>query len=327
MSNHTKTLVYSISLLFLFTLSDEALAVSMQTTTVYSQTLGSPITTANTEPMDKGSWSISERFEYTKNKAFSDNELLAMPWAESQNNYKVDYLVLNYGLTETLFTGLMVPYTSTGGLKSVSTRSLLTATPSLTAPRTISGMGDINLYSLWRIAKSTNGFSTSLFTGINMPTGKTSIADSDGVAFSSSDQPGGGDWGGMIGVIFSQDWPRFSLSENFTYTMNTMGKQNTLLGDLFDYNFAFVYALYERKNQQLDSIVELNGEYSAKDIIYSVADPDSGGSSIFALYGLRGSIDEVSLYIGITQPLLEKYYGTQVTSRWGLVTGLDYTIE
>ncbi|WP_019217540.1 hypothetical protein [Legionella tunisiensis] len=73
--------------------------------------MGTPITTSTADSLDKGSWSFSGRSEYYRFKPLSDQILLADPISESQQALLVNYLMINYGITDHLTLGTTLPHT------------------------------------------------------------------------------------------------------------------------------------------------------------------------------------------------------------------------
>lgn len=295
----------------------------------YSIGLGSPITTAITDPMDKGGWGISQRAEYYPSKPFSDLELSHHLGSESQNLFIINYLMINYGLGENITIGTSLPYIYTSGIRTASLNEELD-TINISNLGNISAISDTTLFSLWRVFdESQHPFSMAFLAGINTPTGKTSERDREGEVFAAADQTGSGSWAPFGGMIFTKKWDKVLISTNLIYTQSTEGAQQTQLSSLLDVYVATVFQLYEDRRSQihLDGILELNGEYSTPSTIAGIIDPDSGGSSLFFIPGFRLNItSSVSLYLGGSIPILEHYNGMQVKSKWGAIGGIDFSI-
>ncbi|WED43643.1 hypothetical protein [Legionella cardiaca] len=295
----------------------------------YSMGLGAPIVTSTTDTLDKGSWSGNQRTEYYRFNTLSDATLLEFPLAESQKSLLINYFMLGYGLTNDFTVSVNLPVQRTYNLRAVNEidddDSFVVADLG-----NISGLSDATVFGLWRTAKGDSKrfpLSMALLFGINMPTGKTTAKTKDGELFSASDQPGTGAWVPVGGIIFSKKWHDLTLSSNFIYTQMTKGTQDTILGSYFDYNFALDYPLFEHEgkhNYNFEGILEIAGEYVAKDKIHSIKDPNSGGNSIYLNPGFRANIeDNISCYLSIGIPVSERLNGTQVTSKYAIYTGID----
>ncbi|MBL7481538.1 hypothetical protein IZU94_16370 [Legionella sp. 27fs60] len=299
-----------------------------QPTINYSTGLGTPITTATTDTSDKGGWGVSQRAEYFSYKPFSDLELMQNPEAESQNAYFINYLMINYGLTNNITVGAILPYVYSSNLRAAS----LDESSMVSQLGNISGVSDTNLFSVWKLVEEDKSpISMALLTGINAPTGKTSVLDNEGVFFAASDQPGSGAWSPFAGLIFTKKWDRFLLSSNLIYTQYTEGSQNTTLGSIVNYNFAAVIDLYDNPNKnkpfQLDGILEINGEYNYDTIIDGISEPNSSSSSIFLTPGLRANFGSaVSIYFGANLPLMEYYHGISAKTNYSFIGGVDISL-
>jgi hypothetical protein len=288
--------------------------------------VGSPINTFTTDTMDKGSWGVSERADYYNNRTFSYLKMLADPVAEGQSGYFVNYLMINYGLTDNLTIGGTLPYSSIRNLQISNGEN----SPLVTHLGNSSGVTNANMYALWRLVDyDTHPLALALLLGVNTPTGANKIQDNTGALFPTSYQPATGAWAPMAGVVFSKYWKKIEISSNMLYIQNTLGTQNTILGSLFDYNFALVYELYTSKKTDfnINGVLELNGEYAGKNKTNGIKDPYSGGNSIFLLPGLRANVnDTISLYSAVTIPLNESYNGSQVKTYYGVITGIDISL-
>ncbi|WP_019217541.1 hypothetical protein [Legionella tunisiensis] len=175
--------------------------------------------------------------------------------------------------------------------------------------------------------------STALIFGVNAPIGRTNVMTNYGVPFATSDQPGTGSWDPFVSLVFSKKWGDLSLNADCTYTHTTKGAQATTLGKVVDYDFAIVYPLIAQNNKDktvnytIDGIVELNGEYFTQDTIAGINDPNSGGNSLFFSPGFRVNIaDKLSFYLGVGFPIAETLRGTQVNSKYGIISGIDLVL-
>lgn len=304
-------------------------AVPSQKSINYSSGIGSPITTAIADPMDKGGWGVSQRAEYYPSKPFSDFELSQQPGSESLNFSLINYFILNYGLGENLTIGASLPYLYTSRIRTATLNEELD-TLNISNLGNISAISDTTLFSLWRaFDESQHPFSMAFLAGINTPTGKSSERDREGELFAAADQPGSGSWTPFGAMIVTKKWEKVLISTNLIYTQSTEGAQQTKLSSFFDVYIGAVFELYEERSSRihLDGILELNGEYATPSTIAGIIDPDSGGSSLFFIPGFRLNINSsVSLYLGGSIPILEHYNGMQVNSKWGAIGGIDFSI-
>jgi len=290
--------------------------------------IGAPITAFAAETMDKGDWGLSQRTEYYRNNPFSNNTLINDPQAESQTGTLFNYLMLNYGLSNSLTIGASLPYIYTSNLKIGQINDF--NIPEILPLGNISGLSDLSLYALTQIIKDEQApFLFSLILGLTLPTGKTNSRDSTGALFSLSDQPGNGGYSAIGGLVLSKEMKPIELSFNILYTQNTQGSQQTTIGSAWNYNVAAVYEFYrqDEKHHSLDAIVELNGAIVAEDTISGFKDGNSGGDNLLLLTGLRDNFKNgASMYFGLTFPLMERYHGAQVSTKYGLIGGIDLSL-
>lgn len=296
----------------------------------YSAELGGPISTTTADTLAKGELGFSQRIEYYPFTPLSNLELVQNPLAESQNANVIDYFMMFYGLTDNITIGASLPlvfHSSLSGVRFNENKPV----GGVSSLGTIFGVGDTNFFSMWRFLEETQyPISLAFLSGINVPTGKTTAREKNGALFAAANQPGSGAWNPLAGIIVSRKFKKFSLSSNLIYNQGTEGTQNTTLGSTLSYNFATVLELYnkESSNYQIYSILELNGDCTAKDIIAGVLDNNSGGHSVFLLPGLRINIHEaLSFYLGVNVPLLQNFFGTQVKSQYGLTGGIDINVS
>lgn len=302
-------------------------AAQKQQSINYSEGLGSPIITTNTDTMEQGSWGASERMEYWRSAPLSDATLLQYPLTESFTGGFVNYLSANYGLTDDLTIGTNIPY-----FYSTSYR----ASDGEENPRAIhlgnvSGMGDVSFFSVWRfINNSESVYALALLSGINIPTGKHSVMTKQAFLFSAGDQPGGGAWGGFGGLVLSKKvHKKLEFSTNLVYSIAGKGAQQTTIGSLFDFNLASVYEMYRNNQKKInyDLIFELNTEHVAKNKAYGISDDFSGGTTVFGSIGARANWrSNTSFYAALNLPVIEYYYGVQPKTHFGLIAGVDVSL-
>ncbi|WP_115710774.1 hypothetical protein [Legionella sainthelensi] len=300
-----------------------------QKTITYSVGIGQPIVTSTADTLEKGEIGISQRVEYYSNIPLSDSVLLQHPLAENLNANLYGYLLISYGLLTHLTIGASLPYVDNISFAAAGFNEATQVESTLNLGSAY-GLGDTNIFALSQFLEEESYFiSLSLISGVNAPTGKTTARDSTGTLFSASDQPGSGAWTPFAGVIISKQFNKFSLSSNLIYTQGMEGIQHTTLGSVFDYNFATVLELYRNEPLKLDidGIIELDGEYIAKDNISGALDPNSGGNSIFLLPGIRVNLhSNYSGYLGINIPIVQNLHGTQVKNQYGITGGIDISI-
>lgn len=293
--------------------------------------LESPITTLTADTLSKKSWSFSQRTEYYRTNPLSNTTLLESPDFESQTALAINDLLMGYGLTDNLTIGINLAIQNSGPIFASQTEDE-TLSPVITNLGKPSGVSDTSLFGLWSIARAEkSNFNTAISSilGVDAPTGKTNVKTNQGELFSASDQPGTGAFLAFGGIICSKTWGNLAISGNLIYTQTTTGTQDTMLGSYFDYNFAGVYPLLKSHHLKgleysIDGVLELNGEYIAKDNISGANDPNSGGNTVLIAPGVRLNIGKnFSSYLGVAIPVSQILYGTQVKNTYTIYSGID----
>lgn len=78
----------------------------------------------------------------------------------------------------------------------------------------------------------------------------------------------------------------------------------------------------EGKGPAVDAVLELNGEWHAKEATQGVKDENSGGTTIFVAPGLRLSFDQWSSFVSWQIPVLKDLNGVQSEPDWRISTGV-----
>jgi len=293
--------------------------------------LESPITTLTAETLTKNGWSFSQRTEYYKTAPLSNATLLESPNFESQTALMINDLLIAYGVANDVTFGINFSLQNSNPLYA-SQPTDDTSSAAVTNLGRPSGFADTSFFGLWSITRANKhnfNIATSTMFGISAPTGKTNVKTTQGSLFAASDQPGAGAFLFFAGMIFSKSFGELEVSSNVIYTQTTAGDQDTTLGSYFDYNLAGVYPIIneghiKKLTYGIDGVLELNGEYMAKDNISGFLDPNSGGNTVLLTPGIRLNIGKsISSYLGIGLPILQTLYGTQSKNTYILYAGVD----
>ena len=222
-----------------------------------------------------------------------------------------------------------------------------------------SGIGDLTLLGQYRFYNNrASRTELALLLGVKAPTGVTDRYADNGELFAAEFQPGSGAWDGMFGLAATKRIGPWSFDANVLYILATEGTQNTDLGDRLLYNAAVSYRLMRGaaptppmklgalpdpmwhggpgKHQHgphqeapsgpaLDLILELNGEWHAKQVESGVKDPNSGGNTLYLAPGLRFSKDNWSSFVSVGIPIINDQNGIQAEPEVRVVTGVAIT--
>ena len=176
----------------------------------------------------------------------------------------------------------------------------------------------------------------------------TNERDDEGELFETEFQPGSGSWDGLFGLALTRPIGRWTLDSNVLYTAATEGAQNTDLGDRFHYNGAVSYRLIgagtaeatDRHHEHqhighhhehpardaggfaVDAVLEINGEWQAKQDIAGEIDPNSGGNLVFLSPGVRLRSNAWSGFVSFGLPIVNGLNGEQAEPEYRLVGGI-----
>ena len=311
--------------------------------------------------LDQGQFAFSAFTDYLRLKQLSDPILLANIGKDVHGLQTVESraLAFAYGVTNDLTVSVRLPWVRrTGILEGVQEDP---ADPATVRDRgTTSGFGDVTVLGQYRFLNNqVSGTQAALLFGVKAPTGATNLVDPFGETFEAEFQPGSGSWDGLFGAAFSQRLtPALSFHANVLAIATGTGTQETNLGNRFLYNGALAYRLFGETAGEphshspqdafahaghdhprmatkapmvaaphghiaLDALLEINGEWHDKQRTLGVADPNSGGTTIFISPGLRLTIENWSSYVLVGIPVVNDYNGIQATPTWRELAGVS----
>jgi Putative MetA-pathway of phenol degradation len=246
-----------------------------------------------------------------------------------------------------------------GGMDPMSMSSLMSP-GGISARGNSSGFGDITLLGQYRFHQSaaTNTEASVLF-GFKAPTGSTRERDNFGELFQAEFQPGSGSFDGLIGAAFTKRFGRWSFDASGLYMLIGKGTQNTDLGDRFLFGagvsyrlvgpigsakevelhdkcqkeqnrlqeFCLYHANHDHRDMMktpytLDLVLEFNGEWHDKQRINGIADPNSGGTTVYLSPGLRVGVDRFSGFVSVGVPVVNQHNGLQSKPDFRVLTGI-----
>jgi len=208
------------------------------------------------------------------------------------------------------------------------------------------GIGDMTVYGKFRFHyDEAIGRHAALIAGIKTPTGRTDVRTIEGELFETEHQPGSGSWDPFVGLVFAQQFERWSLDANVLYTFASEGSQDTNLGDIFNYNLAASYRLSGVHNHLLDPapegkaiavpaahghapiwdlIFEANGDWRDMVEVADATDHNTGGNLVYLSAGTRMSWGEGwSATFSAGVPILKDLNGIQSEPKVRLLLGIS----
>jgi len=134
----------------------------------------------------------------------------------------------------------------------------------------------------------------------------------------------------------------FNFDSSVLYIFVQEGTQDVDLGDRFLYNAALSFRVLGETGDHhqgadaasqphahgptLDLVIELNGEWSDKEIDGGVVDPDTGGSTLYVSPGVRLGSDGLAGFISVGVPVSKDFNGTQSQPDWRIMSGVSLAL-
>lgn len=316
-----------------------------------------PINTISASTLAQGQGAAALMFELIKLDPLSDHTLEHLAGkhihAHSLDRILSPSLVLAYGVTGDLTVSARLPMVTRTDIREGHHHHHAGGAVNEVEQRGDStGIGDLTLLGQYRVLNDrATATEAAVLLGFRAPTGETGEIDVNGELFEAEFQPGSGSWDGLFGLALSRRLGAISLHASGLYSLVGEGTQDTDLGNRLHYGVAVSYRLggaadtvgpmyagahrhaQDRRGHvhseplqtptlAVDLILELNGEWSAKQEIAGVKDDNSGGHTLYLSPGVRASYDKMSAFASIGVPVLNELNGFQAEPDWRLFTGV-----
>jgi hypothetical protein len=298
--------------------------------------IAGPIVTIPAYPLPKKSKFVSFITNYTNADIFSDSRLRKFGKrgedVDVVENALSPSITAGIGLTEKLSASVSIPYIFRFGVRRVE------GTPEIISKGNSIGVGDINFFGLYEFFHSEeHDLHAALLGGLKIPSGVVHARDHSRKIFRAEHQPGTGSWDPQIGLALSKHAGLFHVDTNGMYRFSTKGIQETILGDVINYNLAVSY-LVGSTNDHLDKvfinkirnnqlkwhlILEANGSWVEKPKVQSEREENEGGTLIYLSPGIRGIINNnlvANLSVGL--PVIQNLNGRRQPPNVRLIFGL-----
>ncbi|MBI5099446.1 MAG: transporter [Nitrospirae bacterium] len=283
-----------------------------------------PVRTISASTLQHDKWALALQSEFIDFDAFSDSELKEIAQSGS-DVHSVDSIFhtifsMGYGITDDLTLSLKVPYVVLNNIKEAHKDE----PDEVHIHGDSKGIGDLTIFSQYRFLKMYDlNIESSLIFGLRIPFGRTKARDIDGERFETEFQPGSGSWNPLVGLAATKRFEKMSLDADVLYTIATKGAQETDLGDLFNYDLALSYRVFNRP-VVWDLIVEANGEWKQKQKIDGVKDKNSGETVIFLSPAMRFSWSRKwSAYLSAGFPVVQNLNGDQNETNMRALIGIS----
>ena len=167
-------------------------------------------------------------------------------------------------------------------------------------------------------------FRVSPFVGLKMPTGSDDTSDSFG-RLPRDLQRGSGSWDPIAGVVATWQTLDYEIDAQAQYKANTTA-DNFSFGDEVRLDGSFQYRLWPRTVTSgapgfLYGVVEANLIHQNKNRAGGVADPNSGGTTLFVDPGIQYVTKRWVLEAIVQLPAVQNLNGTAVHSDYSVLFG------
>jgi len=322
-----------------------------------------PINTISATTLDQGQSAFGAVYEFINFGGLSDAALVAGAQLSGSHDHSIKTiesvaLTYAYGVTNDLTVSVRLPWVRRTGIREAEIEDPAEP-PEIFNRGDNSGIGDMTFLGQYRFYNNrTSRTEAAVLLGVKAPTGVTDRVTNQGEPFDAEFQPGSGSWDGLFGLAYTQRFGAWSFDANALYMLVTTGIQDTDLGDRVLYNAAISYRLlggatagtpmklgaalpepmyhggpgahqHSHAHEEapsgpaLDLVLELNGEWHAKEVDSGVKDPNSGGNTLYLAPGLRFSKDNWSSFVSVGLPIINNLNGIQSEPDVRVVTGLS----
>lgn len=198
--------------------------------------------------------------------------------------------------------------------------------------RKTEGIGDISLLGKYLLyTRDEIGVTSrlSVIGGLELPSGRTGDEDIHG-KLPRTLQTGSGTFDGILGFAFTHQTLNEEWDANLTYQWNNKAN-NFEFGDVLNYTVAYQKRVLpwvlpeEGMYQQLNLVLELNGEWQQKHEDQNGTVADSGGHTIYVSPGLQLASKMFVAETSVQLPVVQDLNGSQVETDYTVAASLRFT--
>ena len=181
-----------------------------------------------------------------------------------------------------------------------------------------SGVGDAGLqfeYAFYQSSDLTKYEFATVVTAVTWPTG----------SFNKSPPTGLGSPTYFFGVTFNRTFIEWFWFVSPGVSVTTPYKEFRL-GSQYLYQFGIGHDILSIKDKYTFSgLIELNGQYTEKNKILGLSNPNSGGNVVFIAPSLWFSTEKIILQLGVALPVSQHLYGDQAKNKYNIAASLGWT--
>lgn len=260
-----------------------------------------PLDTNTALPVAKGEYVVREQGVLNKSGRDPSN-------ANRDSTVALSATVLGYGATPDLALFGVLPF--------VNKELTLTTPGGARVSRKARGIGDMRFFGRYPIYKQDmpgRTFRIAPFLGIEAPTGANNRRDALG-RIPAPVQPGSGSWDPFAGLIVTYQTRQFQIDLQGSYQANTEAN-GFEFGDVARLDASLQYRVWpaeltETTTGFLYGVTELSLIHNDKNRARGIADPNSGGTTLWGLLGLQYVTTRNIVEAGVQVPLAQQLNGT-----------------
>lgn len=302
--------------------------------------LAGPIITIPAYNMKKGVTALSFGFGFLNRGRLDSSQIRTINSGHSGHDHHhaddsygslAQTLAISHGITDQVSISMVLPFIESLDFREISDNGISKQGDSI-------GLGDMTILSKYNFYNK-HKFQSALMAGIELPTGTTNVQADNNERFEATNQPGSGSFDPIFGIAFSKQIKGIGLDSNFLYKISTKGAQNTIVGDVANYNFALSYAINhghedefrhshkEDSNEIMakifpqhllnnhlawDLIMEANAIWQEAPQSDSNTKPNHGGTTIYLSPGIRVVANDSWVYnLSLGFPVIQALNGIQ----------------
>lgn len=196
--------------------------------------------------------------------------------------------------------------------------------------RSTTGIGDAKLFARYTIVKDNfpgGSFRVAPFAGIKLPTGENSASDGLGT-LPAILQRGSGSWDPFAGVVATYQVLAYEIDVAASYKANT-GANGFTFGDEARLDASLQYRLWPRTLTGgvpgfLYGVLEANLIHRDRNRVAGMADPNSGGTTLFIAPGLQYVTRRWIIEAIVQLPAVQSLNGAALTTDYVVRAGFRF---
>lgn len=278
-------------------------------------TSGSGFTTLTAETLKPGQFSSSFQFDWTEFDVPGGTpegvDLLDRSFLSTLN--------VSYGVVENFQIGLTYGYFAAEGNREFEEGEVVTFDPD--------GFTDMWLTGKYRFYQGPIG-QFAILGGIKIPTGDSTLTNSEGEPVEPSATAGTGAWDGLAGLAYTVPLSAaLTLDASTIYTFRGE-RHDYRLGNRLDAGVSLAWRVCGdvKTYPQVSLVAEATLRHIQKSEEEGESDGNTGGTVLFLSPGVKVSFTErLAVSAGLQLPVLQDVNGDQAETKFRLITGLSFT--